>query len=60
MANERPPRRYPIVWDCSEWEQALWNPEQTFKPVLELIESVAAKHGRAAFVDEVVDLPLAI
>jgi hypothetical protein len=48
------------VWDQSNWEKALWQPELTFRPVVELIESTAAKYGREAFVDEIVELPCAI
>ncbi len=60
MAKRQPTRRYPNVWDHSEWEEAQWHPERTYGPLLELIRSVATKHGREAFARETVDLPFAI
>ncbi len=59
MAQRRH-KQYPIVWDQSDWERALWRPEQTFRPVLALIENVASTYGREAFVRDVVELPLAM
>jgi hypothetical protein len=60
MTNKRPPRQHPIDWDVSHWEQALWRPHETFRPILDLIDKVALAYNREQFVNETVPLPQAI
>lgn len=57
MASNSSSREYPIKWDETAWERALWRPDLTFQPVLQLIDQLALDHNRAAIVDEIIDLP---
>jgi hypothetical protein len=60
MPSKRPRRPYPVDWDESRWEQALWRPRETFRPILELIEEVARAYDRQHLMDELVHSPLDI
>lgn len=60
MASKRPPRHYPVDWDESNWEQALWRPDVTFRPVVDLIDKVARAYDRGKFMDEIVPLAQAV
>jgi hypothetical protein len=54
MPNKKSRRSYPVEWQESAWERELWRAEQTFKPVLALIEETAQTHGRQKHMDEIV------
>ena len=57
MANKKSRRSYPVEWQESKWEQALWRPQATFHPILDLVEQVARDHGRLQHMSELVPSP---
>lgn len=42
---------YPVDWDETEWEEMLWPQARTWQLLLDLIDKVAAQHGRSALVN---------
>lgn len=57
MASRRAPRKCPVEWVVSPWERATWRAEETFQPVLKLIETAARQHHREDYIEQLTELP---